>query len=146
MSNQQNRLEDLARIHGINLSDNVKAFALGLLQDCLSLCSDFMTTESDGTASECHEAIRQLFAIPTASYFPFKPQVQVQLNPGPRHHGAQLVSIPSGEYVGKASGNQVVVDGKFKFVVQTEDYVKGIDCPCTVIVDAGSNRYWVVYR
>ena len=64
----------------------------------------------------------------------------------PRHHSAQLVSIPSGEYVGKASGNRVVVDGEFKFVVQTEDYVKGIDCPCTVIVDAGSNRYWVVYR
>lgn len=70
----------------------------------------------------------------------------VQKEQQQRHRSvAQLVSVPSGEYVGKASGNRVVVDGDYKFVLQTENYVKGIDCPCTVIVDAGSNRYWVVY-
>jgi hypothetical protein len=64
----------------------------------------------------------------------------------PRPTPARLVSIPSGQYAGKASGNRVVVDGEHKFVVETETYVKGISCPCTVIVDAGLNNYYVVFK
>ena len=52
---------------------------------------------------------------------------------------ARLIQhLPPGEYPALACGNVVVVNTpEHKFVVQTEDYVKGIDCPCVVIYANG---------
>lgn len=60
---------------------------------------------------------------------------------------AKLVPIqpPPGEYAALGCGNKVqwVCNGH-TFTVETEDYVKGIDCPCTVTV-TDDHTYWVDY-
>ena len=65
----------------------------------------------------------------------------------PKGIPAKLMPVrpPPGEYPALGSGNKVswFCNGH-TFVVETEDYVKGIDCPCTVTV-LSDHTYWVDY-
>jgi hypothetical protein len=139
-----NRLEELARIRGVTLSDKIRQLASDLVQDCLSACSEFMTSESDGSASDCHAAITSRFAVSRRNVFSLQPQVLVIACKG---LSAKLVPVrpPPGEYAALGCGNKVqwLCNGH-TFTVETEDYVKGIDCPCTVTV-LEDQTYWVDY-
>jgi hypothetical protein len=60
---------------------------------------------------------------------------------------AKLVPVlpPPGDYPALGSGNRVswFCNGH-TYTVETEDYVKGINCPCTVTVGT-DQTYWVNY-
>ncbi len=59
--------------------------------------------------------------------------------------------LPAGIYEGFATGNQVTVtvpDQGFAFIINTEDYVKGVNCPVSVRVSEdqdGGRNFSVTY-
>lgn len=60
---------------------------------------------------------------------------------------AKLLPIqpPPGEYLALGSGNKISwMCSGHTFTVETEDYVKGINCPCVVTVTE-KHSYWVDY-